>query len=194
MDSGTHFILGDRLPTWYDATIQLSKFMKKPASTTWWDLLIDSLHLDICVVFLLWLLFLFAFIWGISGLGRTLQNPRINPDKPEKSNFIRIFTMNIQKVWFYALLTSIIYNHIRNSAINNYASALRDLWVRSFGEEFVIAKSAVMNRLDSLMRAYHKKGIKNIWLDQWSTKCWHLFQIWQIILGDCFLAVPRCIM
>jgi hypothetical protein len=59
----------------------------------------------------------------------------------------------------YVCVCSIIYNHIRKSALNNYGSALRDLWVRSFGEEFVIAKSAVMNRLDSLMRAYNKKGI-----------------------------------
>ena len=35
MDSGTHFVLGDRLPTVYNATIQLSKFMKKPESATW---------------------------------------------------------------------------------------------------------------------------------------------------------------
>ena len=62
-----------------------------------------------------------------------------------------------------------------------YATGLRSIWVKSFGEKHVLAQSNIINALEKVMKDYEKLSKFN-WVWPTPTKNVCLFHIWIFII------------
>ena len=49
----------------------------------------------------------------------------------------------------------------RTHAINSYYTALRTIWIKSFGEEHVMSRKGVVDRLKNILLDYQNKVVLN---------------------------------
>ena len=59
-----------------------------------------------------------------------------------------------QTIYFYS---KTIKSDLRSKTITRYVNALRDVWVRSFGEEHVRAPTVIRNKVENVMLHYEKR-------------------------------------